>query len=48
MTLLNGITERGKTVFLIICALAINENKEFVAELANHCHGNKPVIKKRV
>jgi hypothetical protein len=46
MTLLSGITERGNTVFLIICALAINEKSEFVAELANHCQGTAPLLEK--
>ncbi len=26
----------------------MNENNELVAELANHCHGNKPVMRKTV
>ena len=43
-TLLNGMTERGKTVFLIIWAFAIKEKSEFVVELANHCQGKSPVI----
>jgi hypothetical protein len=48
MTLLKGITDLGKTVFFIICALAMNENSELEVVLANHCQGNNPVIIKIV
>jgi len=39
------MTDLGKTVFFIICAFAIKEKRELLAELANHCQGNKPVIR---